>query len=627
MYSNTRLYQIFNILSNSNSYITSTEIANRLNVSDRTIKTDMKSFANYFYKHGAKLLSVRSKGYKIEIFDELKYNSYKFYNEVSTFFLYNSSKYLSSKLTLSLLQYLIIQGNKYTNILELSELFYVSESVIKSELSTARDFFEIFDIYKHTYNKTGSKFIGDEVNIRICMLRLYGLFYDKLSYNSDISEFSKYFQTNLKIVNKIRKIIIKNIKKNNLVIWDINVQYISRYIALAIERNIDNKMVLYNSLRNKNLNNFPITFKTSTKIAKDISYIHDFSSNEIEIIQILLILFCENNSSDFLSKEFKNYYIEAEVITNRFTQLIYNQYVHDSNIITLIKPSIIKMVLMLLLKKLFLFKFLETEMNLFQVQNKNISLNLYPISYLLCEDFIKVFTEITQTTFNPQEKKFIVNKFSKYISNINFEFNKLDIAISSSDLTQSKNIESRILKIINSNIINSIDTMPLYEGRNKENKEYDIYIIDKNLEVAYRYKWEMIAADIYFDKDYNQQIINKLIELSYDTDKKILKYCLKFKINILNYLPQDNEDYNKISDDTYIKLINSSNDTINVFSTNNQYYIEIYTNIKILEDIKIVNIVFSYIINKKIKTKNLNNKNNFFNDIINFYNSFYSNKN
>lgn len=86
MYSNTRLYQIFNILSNSNSYITSTEIANRLNVSDRTIKTDMKSFANYFYKHGAKLLSVRSKGYKIEIFDELKYNSYKFYNEVSTFF-------------------------------------------------------------------------------------------------------------------------------------------------------------------------------------------------------------------------------------------------------------------------------------------------------------------------------------------------------------------------------------------------------------------------------------------------------------------------------------------------------------------------------------------------------------
>lgn len=149
MHTDTQM-AIIRILIEEADTISAEKIAQRLNVSRRTIFNNMEAVKRICNQYHATLISERSKGYRIENFYELCLLDYKDYQRVG----YEESR--------CYIIYLLLEDDEPIHISEIQDILYCSRPTVYKHLNNIKEWFQKFDVdliisRQGIYIETGEK--------------------------------------------------------------------------------------------------------------------------------------------------------------------------------------------------------------------------------------------------------------------------------------------------------------------------------------------------------------------------------------------------------------------------------------------------------------------------------------
>ena len=165
--SDKRCKKIIEILLDHPEGMKGNDIAGRLQVSSRTIRSDIKRLQELLEVHGIKISAITNRGYKLERQDvhEVLMNvlpsisSQEMFSDKNERLLYLVGYFLEALLT-----------NKSVTQGDLADEMYVALSSLKAYLNELREFLSDYFLQIVTYRNEGLRLQGDENDLRTCIV-------------------------------------------------------------------------------------------------------------------------------------------------------------------------------------------------------------------------------------------------------------------------------------------------------------------------------------------------------------------------------------------------------------------------------------------------------------------------
>lgn len=262
-------------------YVNSTYIAEKLAVSSRTVKRDIKNLIEVLNQNGANI-EATNKGYKIIIEDKEKYKNF-------------SGKYLNDKEVESngkekirkIIALLVT--HEYINQDAIVAKLYLSRSTLNKLINEVKNELGEYSIQLNNKPHYGYFIEGNELDIRNCMVKyLVGVINeDEFVISDELAEYDK------KRCGKLYKDIIEIFKEERLIKTDIEVDYLVKYIIVSAFRCKSDYSISFDGILNFSLENRIIavaeriskvtmdTFGVNLKL-EDIFYIAYLIGNSYE---------------------------------------------------------------------------------------------------------------------------------------------------------------------------------------------------------------------------------------------------------------------------------------------------------------------------------------------------------
>jgi lichenan operon transcriptional antiterminator len=227
----TRLVSILRELMAARNPLTSEYLANNIQVTSRTIRTDMKDLEFILSKSGAVIKSVRGKGYELIIQEDQLFRSFlqKIFENKP-----RESGFIPI-LPGERVQYVIrrlLLTNQFVKLEELAEEMYISKSTIQNDLKDVKKILQQYDIFLEKRPNYGLKLIGDELKLRFCM--------SEYLFNRSQTELDMINERILILppeeMSAIRRIILEQIKEYQINLSDISLSNLIIHIAIACVR-------------------------------------------------------------------------------------------------------------------------------------------------------------------------------------------------------------------------------------------------------------------------------------------------------------------------------------------------------------------------------------------------------
>lgn len=144
--------------------VTSESLAQKLNLSSRTIRNEMKELKAVLEQVGAHLVSKTSTGYLLQIEDQKKYGEF-----LSTLKDQGDIPETSKERVQYLLETLLANNDQYVKLEDLSDQIYVSRSSLTNDLKEVRQMLKEYNLKLITRPGYGIKVEGREFDLRLCI--------------------------------------------------------------------------------------------------------------------------------------------------------------------------------------------------------------------------------------------------------------------------------------------------------------------------------------------------------------------------------------------------------------------------------------------------------------------------
>ena len=258
--------------------MTSKNLANTLNVSSKTILSDLNYISDVIEKHGGKILSVPGQGIRLIVHDEDKINDYV--NKIEE----KDNEFFSLDLETKILYYLLFSRKK-SSINVICEELYISPSTLLYYIKKIRDIISVYNLKIENKRNCGFQIVGTEFEKRLYMSQ-YISDYKSLSETSDI--LSTYI--NKRIFNEVDQIVSEILQKEKFNISYINYDSFINYLVVTInEIKIGNGIErLNNSIGSEMISTeLTIAGQITEKISKQ--YQIEISGGEKSFVAVLLL--------------------------------------------------------------------------------------------------------------------------------------------------------------------------------------------------------------------------------------------------------------------------------------------------------------------------------------------------
>lgn len=170
--------RIIYLLAASDGPMTAQQLAKRLGVCSRTVKTEMKEVRKELEKEGAGLIAKRNEGYSIKIDDSKRFNRYLQQLSGDSALLGSQAvDYMSSFLYISRK---LLSSSKYVKIDDIAEEMYTSRSALREPIKATMDFLSSYDLIAESAPGLGIRAYGLEHHARMAMTELFVEHYGKL---------------------------------------------------------------------------------------------------------------------------------------------------------------------------------------------------------------------------------------------------------------------------------------------------------------------------------------------------------------------------------------------------------------------------------------------------------------
>lgn len=455
MFAHDRLLALFNILNKGDTKVSCKSLSQKMNVTERTIRTDIASINDALQKHGAIIKLKRGEGYYIDILDLPKYQEYLASNSEN---IMHSSAIPNSPLNRNkyVLKYLLY-NNDYIKLDDLADELYVSKLTILNDIKRIKNILSKYELCLISKPYHGIKIDGLESNKRKCIS-------DNIierNFDDYIIGFTKREKKIFDSIDldELQDMISNEINKSNIEFSDFNLKNFMIHIAILISRllndNIlkseDNKNNI--SISNPIIDNICNYIENKYKVhitAKDKQYILNHYDAK-----------CNFSGSD-IDKRIVNY-------TNELLQILYDTYNFD-----LRNDNILSHDLQIHFKSILNSKYLN--------QNKinpliNTIKTNYPLSYQITFTSMQKLFKNSIYTFSEDEIGYVSLHIGAAMERF-FEANitnKNIVLVCGSGYGTSRLLEAQINKVFHSKI-NISECLSLNQFKTKNLKDIDLII-------------------------------------------------------------------------------------------------------------------------------------------------------
>lgn len=278
-----RIFHLLHILI-SEQIVSSEYLAKLLNVSSRTIRTDLKELSALLSTHGATVKSLKGAGYQLEIHDEQRFRHLLKQlkeNEAATPQQVSGSsegrhRFLIRKLLLT---------EEYFKLEDLADLLFVSRPTIQNDIREVRRILKNYGLTLENRPHYGVKIKGSETQLRYCMS-------DYIFSRTEIAPESTLSPSILldEEMDLIREVILERIEVNDIILSDIALNNLVIHIAIACKRIRDKKYVSFYPQEMKRIEaqkEFGVASEIVSSLERKMN--HSFPFAEVAYIAIHLL--------------------------------------------------------------------------------------------------------------------------------------------------------------------------------------------------------------------------------------------------------------------------------------------------------------------------------------------------
>lgn len=219
-----RQRKLLHLIQNKNGITTGAELARELNVTSRTIRSDISEINAVISKYGASIRSEKSKGYLFQAADP---DLIQQMNRIDTAFFTPEDRvrYLTSQLCLSDLP---------ISLFDLEDEMFVSRTTLEHDLRTLRMKYVLSAPFiKLNYEKNNIWFEPDERKKRQILNRL---FHEDWNYNTSGNAYYDYHFLDTEILNYIMNMVPVYLNRHHLQMEDASLVALNLDLAIMYHR-------------------------------------------------------------------------------------------------------------------------------------------------------------------------------------------------------------------------------------------------------------------------------------------------------------------------------------------------------------------------------------------------------
>lgn len=274
-------------------------LADKYNISIRTIQNDIQVIRDEVEKAGAELKSISSKGHVLLIKNQALCASFADHLTLD----YNSNYFFDVQA--SRVDYLLstlITSHDFIKSQDLADAMYISRSRISVDLALLKEVLKKYNLSLVSKPYYGLKIEGSEINKRQCIIK------ENLCFAHNFIQNEK----DEPIINEVKNIVTQILVDSHYKISDIALQNLIIHIATAIERMRSGNYLEHQSINLKDDDVFHHVLEISNKIIQSCCNKYSLPYTESEVILLALNL------------QGKREYDQQEYISDEINKKIYH---------------------------------------------------------------------------------------------------------------------------------------------------------------------------------------------------------------------------------------------------------------------------------------------------------------
>jgi activator of the mannose operon, transcriptional antiterminator len=258
-----RDYEILKILLARKEPITTKELGNLMNVSDRTIRSDLSGIKEVIGKHNLKLIKKTGIGIWIEGSNKAKQQLLFDWDNNPKI----NENFLSPKDRQKFILLKLLLGKSRFYLEYFTSELYVSKSTIEKDLQVISEKLRQFNLKLENHGNGGLYISGDEISIRNAIANLITDEKESVGNITALDNIEKMLDVD---IHQIKKILVNAEEKFNIRFSYFNFNNIAIHIAITLKRVIEGKAISFPNNLIDNLNKNSIDRELAIYIADSI---------------------------------------------------------------------------------------------------------------------------------------------------------------------------------------------------------------------------------------------------------------------------------------------------------------------------------------------------------------------
>lgn len=486
------LYLFYLLTKAEGNCIRSSTLAEQVGVSERTIKADKKDLQDFALASGTALNSQKGKGYWLDILDESLY--IPVCEQLQIRFMYQNEMEpgLKETRTNDILRRLIAEDH-FVKLDDVVEELYLTRSSIQEEMKQVRSILKGFNLDLVTKPGLGVHIEGKELDLRLCMLRLFEFHYHKALPLFKRNRYLDFFECEEEERYNIRKTFLQVLRNSRFHFMDEYTQRFGRYMILARHRYHQGYQTYFTQEEIIFLKKFPM-YDLSVQIFKAMEVYGGYEMDESEILalEVILLGWMDLDSDSDLDQDFKEISTQARKLNRSICLEIKKEVGLDFYEIENCENIMITGLIPILFQ------------NHFQIEQNDFGDNVFaydqvltsPLSVYLGYCAKKTVDRKCHSDIATFSHLLLANRIYFLINKVHYDYVPIRALLCSRNgIEAAKSIRDEILNRLHHRFFEKIDLFELYEMRGIPTEDYDVAIVCFPY-FSYKYDWPYLLMDL-----------------------------------------------------------------------------------------------------------------------------------
>lgn len=530
-----RILELFFILTeHCDDYINSSALAEKVNVSDRTIKSDIKDLERFALASGSHIEAKKGQGYRLIVDDRQKYEPVR--DQLQFYFgMFGSIQAMRRTRVNDIVRRIICEEN-YMTLDEIADELYLTRSALREDNKEVRTFLAQFNLRLKNNYEMGPLVAGSEYDRRLAMLCVFENHYHEAMTFYKNFDYLQWFDFDEEQRYDIRHIFLRHLRESKCHIRDDHTQRLSRYLCLMANRYQKGYKVTFDEEQMAFIRSFRQYEVTKAMMAEITAKYHIVvDDGEICGFALQLISWSDISIEGELEQPYALLLPECKELVEKFCINIANNYFIDLAKIEGSHAVLIRLMIPLvvqekfgLINQLIRNVTIEDERFTFSPIASYFAFELDEVFFLKYDQHISLYNIAT-----------FAYSLQGLLLQIPYPFKPIRAIVCMGEGLNSAEMVKKIIQKRYPNCFADLDIYELYEMRGLDKDAYDYTIL--NLPVfSYKYEWPYLLIDAIPTQHQLNQVFNEIILNGVQLDDilkglSIEKIAVYRNFNLANY--------------------------------------------------------------------------------------------